>query len=74
MLQCESLLSSVRRLEAGKREKSIKVYFKESFSFLLLGDIYARRVVGGVEEPSVRRIIYKVYCEKFNNRLNEYNF
>ena len=38
---------SVRRVEAGKREKSIKVYFNESFSFLLLGDIYARGVVAG---------------------------
>lgn len=37
-----SQIFSVRRVEAGKREKSIKVYFNESFSFLLLGDIYAR--------------------------------
>ena len=25
-------------------------------------------------EPSVRRIIYILYCEKFNNGLNGYNF
>ena len=42
-----SQIFSVRRVEAGKREKSIKVYFNESFSFLLLGDIYAEGVVAG---------------------------
>ena len=68
-----SQIFSVRRVEAGKREKSIKVYFNESISFLLLGDIYARGVVAG-GEPSVRRIIYKLYCGKFINGLNGYNF
>lgn len=56
---------SVRRVEAGKREKSIKVYFNESFSFLLLGDIYARGVVAG-GEPSVRRIIYKFIAKNLS--------